>query len=326
MIPVFFNVNHDYTQHLCVTIASILCNSKAQFKFYIMHVSLTEADRGMIESMKIIRPFEVEYIDFNGLQEQIAPFNVDIEHITIDASYRLLMPYIKPELQKALYIDSDLVVCADLQEMWDIDVKDVCCAGASDYVDNITGKRGELYGSKFYFNSGVLVLNLERIRQRLKFDDFVEIARKYREYIYYTDQDVLNLAFSGNVTALPPRWNVTDNMVARILSKNITKDTQRNLLEAFSAPAICHYAGAMKPWVVPCGPHSSYYADVYFYYLRMTPYAGREAGIRAAYSRVKASLRLWARHPFQAFKKKFWLKRRMRRMARDFEQRHFQNK
>ena len=43
-------------------------------------------------------------------------------HFRPETYYRLLAPSLLPNVEKAIYLDSDLVVCGDLAELFDVDV------------------------------------------------------------------------------------------------------------------------------------------------------------------------------------------------------------
>ena len=89
----------------------------------------------------------------------------DFEHINYVAMYRLSIPKILQDIDKCIYLDSDIVVEGDIAELDGISVEGVCIAGVEDgapfgeYAERL---REILDGPDLdqYINSGVLIMNL----------------------------------------------------------------------------------------------------------------------------------------------------------------------
>lgn len=59
---------------------------------------------------------------------------------------------------KAIYLDADTMACGDIEELWNTDVSDYEYAAALD-------RLGKFWVARNYCNSGVLLLNLKKIRE-----------------------------------------------------------------------------------------------------------------------------------------------------------------
>lgn len=297
-IPCFLAINDAYVQHACVVIASAACNSNSRLAFYILNSSLSPESKKKIESLRGLCEFDLEYIQIN--ENIMGGMRIRDEHITIETCYRLLIPTLRPELDKAIYLDADLVVRHDLTELWEMDVEG-CYAGVVE--DVVADIKVENYDSIFptrrYFNAGVILLNLKKIRQDISFARFVEIERRHRAALRHQDQDVLNIAFGGNVRYLPLKWNVTFFFFnpRRRFPKTLGFTTAE-VVAAREDPAIIHFIGAYKPWIVPCGFMSSPYAGEYFKYLDTIIKGNTYAEAIKNFPRVRDFFVYWWRHPF----------------------------
>ncbi len=90
--------------------------------------------------------------------------------ITVEAYDRLLLPEFLPDLDKVIYLDSDLVVCRDPGGLWDLDTGDALLLAAPEIDPDcryVSSKKGiaryeELGLSEDHdvFNSGVMVHDL----------------------------------------------------------------------------------------------------------------------------------------------------------------------
>lgn len=117
---------------------------------------------------------------------------------------------------KIIYLDVDTIVNKSLQELWDYDLENTCIAARAE------NKNG-------YFNSGVLLMNLKKIRE-LELDKTLDYHLK-TSHFQFPDQDALNITFKFNKVLLPQKFNVMGHIVY-----NMDKIVIR------------HFCGVTKPW------------------------------------------------------------------------------
>lgn len=165
--------------------------------------------------------------------------------------YRSLLPRLRPELDKILYLDSDTLVTDDLSPLWNTDIGDHYAAAVQNLIEPRHMGRPQRMGipaDQTYFNSGVLLMNLAAMRQ----DDCVEAlhahAKEYAGVSVWPDQDSLNFVLGRRCRLLHPRWNCQNSMfywpdVAQGLDPHARA-------EAIASPGILHFEGppVMKPW------------------------------------------------------------------------------
>ena len=122
-IHIVFSCNNDYAQHLAVTIASILKNSKKdeKFAFYILDGGISEENKYKINLLAKIKTFEIFYIQVNSQIFFTSFKNTIWGHISIETYFRYLIPQFFQHLDKILYLDVDIVVNDSLQKFYNID-------------------------------------------------------------------------------------------------------------------------------------------------------------------------------------------------------------
>src|SRR5207248_772617 len=123
-----------------------------------------------------------------------------------------------------------------------------------------------------FFNAGVLLLQLDRMRDERSTDELLSFALRHQKALPWNDQDALNVIFKGRWHSLHPRWNAQNNLWSW-RDWAIDVFGQQLVDEAVSAPAIRHFEGpsVAKPWHYLCpAPHRGAYAEM----LVQTPWAG----------------------------------------------------
>ncbi len=199
--------------------------------------------------------------------------------ITAETYYRFLIPWILRETEKVIYLDADTVVCRDLAQMYDTDLKD-CLLGAAPEIDLIGQYHGanpdtrqycdrvlRLADTDQYFQAGVLLWNTAAWRAHVDLRQLFEMAEQGN--FRYSDQDILNIVCQGRVKRLGMEWNV---LSANSVRNRVLSYVPEKLLDAYKQarrrPAIIHYAGGGKPWKEPDGD----FAQQFWEAARGTPY------------------------------------------------------
>ena len=205
----------------------------------------------------------VDHVDIH--LEWVIPDLLDLTGMKTTESFsqaaylRLLIPELLPDIDRTIYLDSDLVVERDLGELSEIEMGDVPALAVRDYMYpsvSCLNWVGDTYQSRGlspntpYLNSGVLVMNLQRWRTDGIAQDALGYMRDCQQFVRWADQDGINAVLAGNWGRLDDRWNVMLSAINSYgafsgMSRSEMKQARRTLLnEAF----ILHFAGPVKPW------------------------------------------------------------------------------
>lgn len=181
--------------------------------------------------------------------------NAGLMHsVTTPALYRLKLPSLLSKHNKVLYLDTDVLVRKDLSELWEMDISDIYLAGVpvawaqgKPRDRNRWLKTSRISTMDFYVNSGVLLMNLEKMRQNnIEEKCLSEIGNKNFAKLDPADQLILNFTCVPQIGFIPCTYNVTASN-KKFKQMNIFY-SPREYKEAFDDPAIFHWTGASKPW------------------------------------------------------------------------------
>ena len=215
IIPIVFAVDTNYITVLHVTIQSIIANATPG-KFYQMHIlheNLTEED---IASFNAFQGDNFK-IEFNNIAKQIKQY-AKVMHYKYYGSnaiyYRVFIPELLP-YDKVVYLDADVVLNADVAELYHADLGSNLVGGILCSIVNLPQHVN--YAKRFlglgtndkqpcYFNSGVLVMNCAQMRQENFIEQFFDVASSFKLEVC-PDQDYYNLLCYGRTVLLPLVWN-----------------------------------------------------------------------------------------------------------------------
>lgn len=164
--------------------------------------------------------------------------------------YRLLAPHvIDASVERALYLDPDILVINPLAPLFDLDLGD-CVFAAASHLDSIHPATAlnnvRLKTDSAYFNTGVMLMDMRRARGAIDPEELFSFAERHEQTLLFPDQDLFN-ALYGNLTAGVPDeiWNYD----ARKYPDNVIRTGGVATLDwVMEHTAILHFCGRDKPW------------------------------------------------------------------------------
>lgn len=161
------------------------------------------------------------------------------------------------DVKKIIYLDSDVIVNDDLSELWNIDMKENTVMGVRDCISNAYKKNIGIGKDELYLNTGVLLLDLEKMRDMDIRKNINIFMKKYSKVVFFPDQDILNAVFCGKTDYLDVKYNVM-SLFACYKYKEVLQIrkpyqyySREEFVEAKKHPAIIHYTTCMfhlRPW------------------------------------------------------------------------------
>lgn len=264
-IDVFFTANDAYAKYLCVTLISILKNAKENecYNFYILTSGMSAKNKNKLSNIKTNIEYHIEFINVEAKLFNNVADSSQKHRIPKETNYRFLTSSIKPELDKCIFLDADLIVVDSLGELIDENLDDNYALAAYDFTKNVGTWHEDmnLPNGFQYRNTGVTVFNLKKWREDNIENKLFDVAEKYGTKLRFPDQDSLNIALAPKIKRLNDSWN--------LLPTSSFFDIQE-----YDKPRIIHWAGSFKPWhylnVKYSGEYwkyafkSSYFAELVF--------------------------------------------------------------
>lgn len=285
LIPVVFAADDNYVPQLTTTIYSMLVNASKRRRFDVIVLERDITDENKQAMTAFLAQFPNATLRFFDVSRFITGYNLSTNnaHISIETYYRFIIQDALPFYSKILYLDCDLVVNADVADLFDTTLGDNAIGAVKDldFLGNLNMKDGQRreYNERQlkmkqpydYFQAGVLVMNLERMRQLHTVDEWLTIAQQ--PGFIYNDQDILNMECEGSVTFLPYEWDVMHDCGGRVqgVFAYAPAEAFQGYMASRKDAKIVHYAGYDKPWKNPwCD-----FATLYWQYAQATPFAAQ---------------------------------------------------
>lgn len=238
IVPVFMAVDDGYIPFLGVALKSVIENSSKENKYEIkiLYTKVSEENKNKIKAYET-ENVSIEFVDLSSKLHEIEDKLYTRNYFSNTTYFRLFIPELYPEYDKAVYIDSDTVTLADIADLYNTDMGDNLIAGIPDgvvqaipvfqeYVEKVVG----VIDYNNYFNAGIIVMNLKALREYKFQEKFLYMLEKIK-FEVAQDQDYMNRLCKGRVKLLGFEWNRMPAMGKREGTINLV-----------------HYNLGCKPW------------------------------------------------------------------------------
>lgn len=242
---ILVTLDSNYVGPLTVMLKSLMItNPDNEFDLYVAHSSLTDEDFIKIKKATDPKRTRVHSVTVSPGMLENAPV---LDRISKETYYRLLMmDYLPKELDRVLYIDPDTVILRDISPLYNIDFKGKTLAAAGhtrSWCEELNRLRFKHPKGVRYFNAGILMVNLEKLRKTVTSEMIFAYIRKYEKWLFLADQDVLNGMLGTDTLNIDECiYNLDEKTV------NFNKKRVKGLKWVEDNAVIVHFNGKYKPW------------------------------------------------------------------------------
>ena len=262
---IFFAIDNNYAPFFKIALKSMIMNSNNDYHYNIciLHTDIAE------ETMSSIRKLSTDNytINFVDMTEKIEYINNELhtrDYYSKTTYYRLFIPTMFPHLDKALYLDADIVIPGDISELYNTDlgaVPDEAVGNVEEFIEYVDKYLGIKYTN--YFNAGILLMNLKELRDFDFENKFISLLKQIT-FVVAQDQDYLNCICKDRVTYVDGCWNKQP-----FPSDKYTVDDLK----------IIHYNLTAKPW-----KYDVLYREVFYKYAEAVGLAEKMRELKENYS------------------------------------------
>ena len=259
-----------YSQHTGVMLCSLFenCSDPKKVHVYLLDGGISEENK---KNLKIIVENKGGKIYFKEPSfEKIANFDkINFGRYGKIAYSRIYLPKILEGLNKIIWIDSDFIIKEDIQEINDIELrKSLGAVSEGTLIHKKHKVKLGLKKEKEYFNSGFLIIDLKRFREKRYSEKISGFSIEKRDIVKYPDQDGLNVCLKDDWQRISLKWNVFTMMYRPGFPETFLRFSKEKAKNIRENPKAIHYT-THKPW-----DYSSYHPKKkeYWIYLKKTPW------------------------------------------------------
>ena len=243
-----FCVNQKMLGLMGVCLKSLLrSGGYGHYDVFVLHSDLEESIQRAVE-----RDFQ-ERVTFHFLQvpEELFADFPETGRYPRQIYYRLAAPLLLPkELDRILYLDVDVVVINSLRTFCEMDFEGsyyVGCTHTRELLTKLNQARLQSDKAVAYINTGVLLMNLNALRQVIRLEEISAYVREHEKALILPDQDILTALYGDKIQLADSLcYNLSDRVLSFYNGSHPKEKRDVNWVRRNTA--IIHYCGRNKPW------------------------------------------------------------------------------
>lgn len=246
-VDILVTVDKNYIPPLKCMLYSLFTNNPgSKFNIYLIYSQIDE--QGISEIHSYISVMGHNFLPIFAGEDFLsdAPIN---SYYSAAMYYRLLASEILPSsIKKILYLDPDILIINPVSGLVNTDISDYlygACAHNGPIVDGINKVRLKSDSDR-YFNSGVLLMNLERQREEIRASDIFNYIKRNENLLVLPDQDVLNGLYGERILLLDDSLYNLD--VRKAADHYFSSFGEKDIEWLISNTVVLHFCGKQKPW------------------------------------------------------------------------------
>lgn len=261
---VIYHSSDSFASVTGVSMISLFENNREMENIHVLYIErgMSDENKLMLSSIAESYDRELEFMEMPNWSEKL---NIELKSSKtgwLGFGYnRLFLTEFVPEtVDRVLYLDSDTVIEAPLDELWNTEMDGYYLAGVDDC---LSSKYRDIVGLKedgIYCNAGMLLVNLKKWREDDITPKFIKMIYENNGFFIFNEQSILNSMFSGKIKILPQKYNVNslvylfeyEELMCLRKPHNFSY-SKEEFYDARKHPVITHFTGNFyvhrRPWI-----------------------------------------------------------------------------
>ncbi len=245
---VVITLDDNYIRPALIMLESLFEHNRSEIHIYLLHSNVCKENLARLAAH--VGRLGGAFSDVRVPPELFEGATVT-KYFTKEMYYRLLIPQLLPQEERALYLDPDIIIFRSIEEFYRSDFEGRLMIAVPDYLgDSYYPERKKNLGldSNYrYINSGVILFNIPLMNESFHLDEMFSFMNTCGLTLEFPDQDLINVYFKDGIKYAPREYNFTTEYVGTgdFLKYLFSPGYRRSERERV---VIAHYMGKCKPW------------------------------------------------------------------------------
>lgn len=272
---VFYAFDNNFLPQSATSICSLCENNKDFDKINIFIASYKISDSNKAKLEKLVESYNrnITIIELGNLYNYF-DFEFDSSGWPPVTLARLVIDKLLPaEVEKVLYLDSDVIVRRSLNELWNLDLNDNVLGMSIEPTVDKERKIKIGLDNYPYYNAGVMLMDLNKWRETDACQRIFSFFKSFGGKLFAADQDAINGTLKDEIYTLSPAYNSYNifyqypyKFMKRLMG-DIDYVSKKDYEIAIDNPYIVHFLGEERPWR---SGNTHKFKKEYNYYLNKT--------------------------------------------------------
>lgn len=273
-----------FAEILGCSLVSLYENSKDMEKItvYIFDAGISDVNKAKLQ--QITRNYKNRNIIFirgKDISERLS-MKITVDRGSLSQYARLFVSSELPQtLNRVIYLDCDTIVNQSIRELWNLDIQGKTIGALMDAFSRYYRANIGLEDNDILFNSGVMLIDLEKWREKNVERRLMDFIVKRHGRIQQGDQGALNYVLAHDTYCFEPRFNSVTIFYDFSYEEMMTYRkppafyTKEQICEAVENPVLIHFTSSFlskRVWMKGCKHR---YVEKWLQYKQMSPWCNQ---------------------------------------------------
>lgn len=216
-----FTSSDEYAQYMGIALLSLLDNNKkvTEINIYILDANISMKNKEFIKQISKKYNRNIYFLDkMAELKRLVDKYNLPYFRENYNPYFKIFPHILNLNVDKLLFLDSDLIINKELSELYDMDITNYYCAVMPEISAYFGYGDDEevIHMNKYYYNTGVILWNLKKYNQDNYFQKLLDAKNKYNKRLRLADQSLLSIAADDDdIYPLHYKYNLNCCLLSR---------------------------------------------------------------------------------------------------------------
>ena len=257
MINIVLVTDRNYIQFAITTIYSVLKSTTEEILVKCFALGFSED-----QLINYKNKFNNKSVKFISINDDFLKNIKTKNHVSKAAYLKIFLPEILEDTEKIIFLDSDLLVINDINKLWvqfdeNYTIQAIWNPGYN-YDNELIG----LGLDEETFNSGVMLMNLEKMRINSDSKKLLNFIDEKNHLTKLNDQAAFNAIYAREWGRISLDWNVQNKFYFKKSSYLKLKRCEKK--DLLYNPSIIHFTTNSKPWMFKnAHPRKAFFIENY---------------------------------------------------------------
>lgn len=254
-LDIVYATDNNFIDVLYASISSLYdTNGNLDLDVWIIADNVADTNKEKIDNL--IKKYKQKEI--NWIENCKVPYQVKLDRGSASQYSRLMIGSVLPHnIKKALYLDADTIILSNLIELFNICFDNRIVIGVSDVINEEYKKILNIPRDKAVFNTGVLLLDLEKWRMENIESKLFDVILKFKGNVIQGDVGIMNAVLYDSYKEIDLKFNymtIFEDMSYEdmlVFKKPVDYYTKKEVEDARNNIVIRHYTTCFlsrRPW------------------------------------------------------------------------------
>ncbi len=206
---ILIQCNDAYAPYAGTALTSLFENNKhlGEIDVFVLDDKISSDNIKKLNQIAFHYQSNFNYIQSDEIVAMLEGFSLEKLRDSFTTYLKLfVIEQFKDHYDRVIYMDADIIVCGEIDELCDLHMENEVCGMALDLEPKIRRKQA-IESPEKWFNAGIIVFNVKNWKEQECTEHVLQLFRDDIK-LYFHDQDIINYLFRDKIKQIDSKYNM----------------------------------------------------------------------------------------------------------------------